>query len=312
MLLALSLRSDSPYLPYIIALLILAAVGMGVFMILHFFKQTKDAPESRTVPLADFTKHTAATAFSVPKRGGILIGNAQHIGARKEQQDSFGLSNLDTLAATGLLAVLADGMGGLSNGAVYSKVAVQAALQSFKTETPEKSDEATLLRVLKRAREAVAETGLNDGGTTFVAALVRNQQLHFISVGDSRISLMRNGGLIQLNREHVYGRELDDLALNGVLTEEEATRDRQRAAITSYLGKQDELIVDRNINAIPLFSGDKLVLMSDGVYNYLPEAELTELLYQKPMKAAEAIQAAIVAKKNPRQDNMTVIVLEIE
>jgi Serine/threonine protein phosphatase len=276
-----------------------------------FKRKSPAETESKTTPLDSFSTLSGATV-PVPKRGGILIGNAQDIGARKDQQDSFGLSDVEKMNTSGLFAVVADGMGGLSNGAVYSKAAVQAALLSFNTEAPEKSDEATMLRILKRAREAVADTGLTDGGTTFIATLIRNQQLHFVSVGDSRISLVRNGGLIQLNREHVYGRELDDLALNGILSEEEATRDRQRAAITSYLGKQDEINVDRNINAIPLFSGDKVLLMSDGVYGYLPEAELVELLRQKPMPAAEAIRNALLAKKNPHQDNLTIIIMEIE
>lgn len=280
-------------------------------MFKFFKKKSLTQTESSTVPLDSFSALAGATV-PVPKRGGILIGNAQDIGARKDQQDSFGLSDVEKMHTLGLLAVVADGMGGLSNGAAYSKAAVQAALQSFNTEPPEKNDEATMLRILKRAREAVANSGLTDGGTTFVAVLIRNQQLHFVSVGDSRISLMRNGGLIQLNREHVYGRELDDLALNGILSEEEATRDRQRAAITSYLGKQDEINVDRNINAIPLFSGDKVLLMSDGVYGYLPEAELVELLRQKPMPAAEAVRNALLAKKNAHQDNLTIIILEIE
>lgn len=296
---------------YIYALIAAALIGVGVYCIFKFLRRSKGDPdEGKTMPLPE--THGPDIKSAGPKRGGILIGNDQDTGARKEQQDCFGTSNEETIAKTGLLAVVADGMGGLSNGAVYSKVAVQAALQSFNTEAPEKSDEATMLRILKRAREAVSETGLTDGGTTFIAVLIRNQQLHFVSVGDSRICLMRNGGLIQLNREHVYGRELDDLALNGVLSEEEALTDRQRAAITSYLGKTDEVVVDRNINAIPLFSGDKVILMSDGVYNYLPEAELTELLMQKPMKAATAVKNAILAKKNPHQDNLTIIVLGIE
>lgn len=283
-------------------------IVLGVFIIFRFFRKPREEEQDgRTVPLAgSFSGETKTVDMG---NDSIQIGNAQHIGARGDQQDSFGLSNADTYSKTGLLAVVADGMGGLSNGAEYSKTAVQAALQSFKTESPEKSDEATMLRILKRAREAILDTGLSDGGTTFVAALIRDRQLHFISVGDSRISLMRNGGLIQLNREHVYGRELDDLALNGVLSEEEATQDRQRAAITSYLGKQDEVNVDRNINAIPLFSGDKVILMSDGVYNTLPEEELADLLRQKPMEAAEAVKNAILAKKNPHQDNLTIIVL---
>lgn len=238
---------------------------------------------------------------------GILKGNDQDLGARKEQQDAFGTKENEN----GLLAVLADGMGGLSNGATYSNLAKDTALRSFCIEGLESSDEATLLRILKRAREAITDADLRDGGTTFVAALIRNQQLHFVSVGDSRICLMRNGGLIQLNREHIYGRELDDLAANGFLSREDAETDSQRAAITSYLGKKDDLLIDRNIKGIPLFSGDKVVLMSDGVYGYLPEEELTECLRNEPQKAAAEVKRAVLAHANPHQDNLTIIVLEI-
>jgi protein phosphatase len=287
--------------------IVVAIIALGGSLILTIFKRKQNKSEkTKTTPI------NAPVSSSPPQRGGIIIGNAQHIGARKEQQDSFGISNIDTIASTGLLAVLADGMGGLNNGAAYSKAAVQASLQSFREEGAEKDDEATLLRILKRAREAIENANLTDGGTTFIAALIHEQQLHFVSVGDSRICLIRNGGIIQLNREHVYGRELDDLAAKGVLSEEEATSDQQRAAITSYLGMSDELEVDRNINAIPLFSGDKVILMSDGVYGYLPETELADLLRREPMGAAEAIQTRILEKNNPHQDNLTIIVLEIE
>ena len=265
-------------------------------------------------PVTAAVRADGSATYAVARHGHILIGNEQDLGSRAEQQDSFGISSIEAseIKKRGLLAVVADGMGGLSNGAVYSKAAVNAALRSFREEEPEQSDEATLLRVLKRAKEEIAATGLYDGGTTFVATLIHHQQLYFVSVGDSRISLMRNGGLIQLNREHVYGRELDDQALNGKLTELEAHEDRQRKALTSYLGKQDDVTIDRNINPIPLYPGDKVVLMSDGVYGFLPERELTECLYRKPMDAAVAVKQAVLAKKHPKQDNMTIIVLEIE
>ena len=175
-------------------------VAVVVCLVLFFRKKKKKPEEARTKPVH------APDSYQAANHGAILIGNAQHIGARKDQQDSFGISSMDAVSSVGLLAVLADGMGGLNNGSVYSKTAVQAALQSFRDERAEKSDEATLLRILKRAREAVENTGLTDGGTTFIAALIRDQMLHFISVGDSRICLMRNGGIIQLNREHIYGR----------------------------------------------------------------------------------------------------------
>ena len=243
----------------------------------------------------------------------LKIGNAQDIGAREEQQDSFGISNIDdqVISERGILAVVADGMGGMSNGSQYSRLTVQSALQSFNTEMPEKDDETTLLRVLKRVTDAVSNAGLEGGGSTLIAALIHNQMLHFISIGDSRIYLMRNGGLIQLNREHVYGRELDDMVANGLKDADEAAADPQRAALTSYIGIPTEMKVDRNIRPIPLYSGDKIILMSDGVYGYIPEDEMKELLFNEPMAAAEAIKNAILAKQYQHQDNMTIVILEI-
>lgn len=286
---------------------LIAAAIIGIALVFFLTKRARNIKETpKTAPISA----PASTATSGHR--GIQIGNAQHIGSRTDQQDSFGISDINKINSTGLLAVIGDGMGGLSNGAAYSKTAVQAALKSFGDEKPEEKDEATLLRVLKRAREAIEASNLKDGGTTFIAALIHDRQLHFVSVGDSRICLMRNGGLIQLNREHVYGRELDDLAARGLLSEEDALSDQQRAAITSYLGMPDRLEVDRNINAIPLFSGDKIVLMTDGIYNRIAEEALTELLRQAPMAAAEAIQSKILEENNPDQDNLTIIILEVE
>ena len=298
-----------------IAVAAVLAVAVGAAVMFRLLKGNKKRKARRiNVPRTAPLGEDSASAPPAHGHGGILIGNAQAIGSRQEQQDSFGISDNTpaALAEKGLLAVVADGMGGLNNGAVYSGAAVQAALRSFYEEQPERNDEATLLRVLKRAKEAVEDTGLSDGGTTFVATLIRDQKLHFISVGDSRISLMRNGGLIQLNREHVYGRELDDLATNGLLSEADAAQDSQRAALTSYLGKQSEMLIDRNISAIPLYSGDKVILMSDGVYGYMQEEYLTKLLLQKPMDAAMAVQKALMDKRKPNQDNLTIIILEIE
>ncbi len=298
-----------------IALAAALAVAVGAAVMFRLLKGNKKKKTRRVnVPSTAPLDEDSSPTSPAQRHGGIQIGNAQAIGSRQEQQDSFGISDntAAAIAEKGLLAVVADGMGGLSNGAVYSSAAVQAALRSFYEEEPEKNDEATLLRVLKRAKEAVEATGLSDGGTTFIATLIRDQKLHFVSVGDSRISLMRNGGLIQLNREHVYGRELDDLATNGLLSESDAARDSQRSALTSYLGKQSDMLIDRNISAIPLYSGDKIILMSDGVYGYMQEEYLTRLLLQKPMEAAMAVQKALMDKRKPNQDNLTIIILEIE
>ncbi len=67
----------------------------------------------------------------------IRPGNHQHIGTRKEQQDAFAFSDLSDAAFVrhaGMLALLADGMGGLKEGGEASRLAIRA----FRNPTPEK------------------------------------------------------------------------------------------------------------------------------------------------------------------------------
>ena len=84
---------------FVIILLIAAvAIGVGVFLIFRFFKKPKEEDdETRTVSLTgSFNPGTKPVA---PNRGGILIGNDQDPGARKDQQDSFGISNEAAIVA---------------------------------------------------------------------------------------------------------------------------------------------------------------------------------------------------------------------
>ena len=240
----------------------------------------------------------------LPEKGGVEIDKAQVLARSGERRDSFGVSEP---RGDGLLAVLAEG----ERNANGSEAAVKAALSSFRTEKGDYSDEATLLRILARAREAVQGRSQTDDGTTFLAALIRNRQLHFLSVGRIRLYLLRSGDLVQLNRDYVYGREIDKLTLGEVLKRGEAERERQHAAMGSRLESAGALNIDRNVSPVWLYPGDKLALLSDGVFDSLTEEELTALLNRSPRNAAEAVKEAVLAKSLPQQDNLTVIVLEI-
>ena len=246
----------------------------------------------------------------------VTLGNAQNQGARSEQQDSFCCTDIydeNLLRTKGVLLLLADGMGGLADGKMVSGTLVRAMNDAFMKEPAEANPADTLLRLLKRGRAAVESVqGEEKSGSTLIAALIQNRKLYFLSVGDSRISLYRNGGLIQLNREHVYGRQLDDMATNGMIDMQSAKSNKQRQALTSYIGKSGMIDIDRNVRPIELYPGDKVVLVSDGVYGTLRDAEMTELLECPAEEAAAAIEKAVMAKQAPRQDNMTVIVLQIE
>src|SRR6516225_11406414 len=104
-------------------------------------------------------------------------GNAQHIGARQQQQDAFGFSDPSDkafVAHGGFLGVVADGMGGLTQGSEASSTAVRSFLQAYKLKTAKESVAEALTRSLLEANRAVLRVAenasLGEVGTTLAAA----------------------------------------------------------------------------------------------------------------------------------------------
>jgi len=139
----------------------------------------------------------------------LYPSNFQHIGARNNQEDSFAFSDLSNeidVSARGILAVVADGMGGLAQG----KKASQTAVAIFLKEYMEKKEEVSICNFLERAlirsNTAVYDLAYSEGkeielGTTIVASLIYNGKLYWTSVGDSRIYHFRNGNITQLTTD---------------------------------------------------------------------------------------------------------------
>ena len=247
----------------------------------------------------------------------IIPGNAQHIGTRREQQDDFGFSDLDDcnfISHGGVLAIVADGMGGLAMGRDASRVAKHTMLRQYEAKAPEESIAAALRRALGAANHSVLELARQVGhegevGTTLAAAVVRDQELYWVSVGDSRIYLYRQGELFPLSTDHDYGRELARMAEAGKITWEEASSDPNRRALTSYLGAPQLLEVDWNDEPELLEPGDSVLLCSDGLYGSLTESEMADLLETHPQEAAELLVEAAMRKNRAHQDNLTVAIL---
>jgi protein phosphatase len=254
----------------------------------------------------------------------ILPGNAQDQGKRREQQDAFTISDPEHavfLAHAGLLAVVADGMGGMKCGGDASLLAADTMLEAYAVKRPEEPVEEALLRSLHRANRAVLEMACRNGvagdsGTTLVAAAVLGNRLWWISAGDSRLYLARKGELLRLTEDHVYATELDRSVLLGRISPEEALFHPEREALTSFLGLEALPEVDRNRNPLRLEAGDRLLLCSDGLYKFLPQEETAAILcdgeQRHPQVQAERLVEATLRKDAPGQDNITVVVLGVE
>ena len=286
---------------------VLAALCLGllVALIAGAFR-----PRRRSAAPAARASVPGAPAGPVPVSGVVRAGKLHCQGDRESQQDCMALSPLEMYGSQGVLAVVADGMGGLSDGDKVSQAAVSAMLEGFLNSR----EPNPLLALTARANQAVnallGPNGLGASGTTLVAGIVRDGFFEYVSVGDSRICLYRQGDLIQLNREHIYRNELSTLAVNGMGTLWDAQTHPKAGGLTSYLGMGELKYVDIPAEPLRLHAGDRIILMSDGVYNALTREELESALGQEAQTAADTIVRMIHAKAYRNQDNYTAVILE--
>ena len=247
----------------------------------------------------------------------IRPGNAQHIGSRNEQQDSFAFSHIEDAALVrraGILAILADGMGGLAMGKEASDCTVKAILalhESAKTETPpteilHNAVESANIDVLAMAHSAGVE---GEAGSTLVAVIVKDNKIYWTSVGDSRIYLYRAGELVQLTTDQNYATELLHSVAGGRMSIEEARSHPDLAALTNFIGNAESKPADSSIHPLPIADGDWIILCSDGLFGTLTNDEIRKELYGNPHDSCERLIQKVISCNKPHQDNTTVVIL---
>ena len=199
---------------------------MGLFKL---FSRGKPAPEPvREEPAA-------------PAEGPLTlqITNVQGQGERERQEDSFAIANAadpERQRAQGLLALVADGMGGMEDGKGASQWTAERFLQLFQ-EREREDIPSWFYRSAHAVSDSVFQSFGGRSGTTLVAVHIREGLLHWLSVGDSGIFLMRNGGVFQLNREHTCLNQLFLQELEReVIDKERAISDPDAPRLTSFVG----------------------------------------------------------------------------
>lgn len=291
-------------------LVVVAVVALIIFVILPKIKKKGKKSVQESVKTAPIPKNVFCLEAAV----------VHNIGARDSQQDNYifsDLSNSELVNRKGVLAVVADGMGGLQNGAEVSGIVTYMFKELFEKQPTRFETNMELLQMLQDANEKVnayvRQSGGDMSGSTVVATIIKDYKLHFLSVGDSRIYLMRSGKMMQLNREHIYARDLDKSAAVKEISLEAAYSDSQRNSLTSYVGQEYIEAIDFNFEPISLMTGDTLLLMSDGVFGTLSEEEMEEAVNVPHLgQAAANLEQAVLSHQKRSQDNFTATLLRIQ
>ncbi|MBZ5602718.1 MAG: protein phosphatase 2C domain-containing protein [Acidobacteriia bacterium] len=250
----------------------------------------------------------------------FLAANAQHIGARHSQQDSFGFADPDDqefIAHAGFLAIVCDGMGGMEYGDAASRTAVRAFLEAYQRKTPDESIPQALLRSVHEANDQVlslaSSLGLIEGiGTTLVAATLHENSMYFASVGDSGLFHVNESGMRMINRPHIFANVLDAAVARGNLSAEDAANHPERESLTSYIGAQKLEEIDGNTEPFPMEDGDAILLASDGLFKTLELDEMRACCTGSPQAWPEQLVGATIAANREYQDNVTVLSLAFE
>ena len=240
---------------------------------------------------------------------------ASTIGARKRQEDEWGTHvNPPALeAGAGVLAVVADGMGGMPAGDRASAIALRAFLDSYPAlQLPARE---RLRRALAHANREVGiavevDAALAGMGCTLVAALFFPNRCEWMSVGDSFLLLCRDGRLERINPLHVHAHELDEQVLRGEITAAAAARDPDRASLTSAV--QGTVLEEVAQGTLKLTPGDVVILASDGIAT-LSEEEIASICAEHDGEGARPIAETLIgqvdAAAHPSQDNATAVVV---
>jgi len=257
-------------------------------------------------------KNVSNTVQDINENIYMTIGNCSHSGSLKQQEDSFACSDISQSTEKGLAAVVADGMGGLSAGKEVSSYVVSSLITMFESldyslelgsfgEQMKKITENINIEICKNLNkfENAGNNGNYSAGSTLAAIFFYgaktpfDMKAHWVSVGDSRIYLLRGERLYAINEDHDYYNQLLNEHINNDLSLENIHADEQKDSLTSFIGNIELPFIDYNPKGFQIQKEDSFILCTDGVYNAISEQEIVTLVkYNPPQHACENIVRA--------------------
>jgi serine/threonine protein phosphatase PrpC len=202
-------------------------------------------------------------------------------------------------------------MGGHAGGEIAAQIAVRLFIERFQQEA-----KPTLKNPLKflqdsmlRAHQALGSYAeqfsmLETPRTTCVACIVQSNYAYWAHVGDSRLYLFRQGGLIGQTKDHSKVQYLVDQGLIGA---HEVVNHPDRNKIFSCLGGLVEPVIDLS-RRTPLRNGDLIVMCTDGLWSVYPQEEIARALTGAPiLKSLPVLMREAEVRGGAEGDNLSLI-----
>jgi serine/threonine protein phosphatase PrpC len=219
-------------------------------------------------------------------------------------------SNEDACYSSARLAAIADGVGGAAAGEVASQTIINALVLLDKRRLDRPLEQAIVESVAwgNQTVGFIAECRPHTAGmsTTLTAVALSDDGEYLVTnVGDSRTYLFRDGQLTQLTHDESLVQKLIDSA---GLSPEEARRHPHRSVVLRALDGSAE--IEPAATIVGASSGDRLLLCSDGLSDYVDEATIAGVLRELP-RAKAADRLVDLALAASARDNVSVVVGDV-
>lgn len=210
-------------------------------------------------------------------------------------------------------AIIADGMGGHQAGEIASMMVVDILENHIENNLNTEMDYVEAGEVIRQAFLSANSIIYNYAknhykimgmGTTTTLAMVFKGKLIVVHVGDSRAYMINSEKIEQITVDHSY---VWELVKRGEITPEEAKHHPKKNYITRAMGAEETVKADVKIMD---YSGEKILLCSDGLINFVEDETIFEYMNSSDDLQANIKRLVDLANKNGGRDNITVVVLE--
>lgn len=234
-------------------------------------------------------------------------GGASQQGGRHEQQDRWAV--LQTPDQKGLLAILADGMGGHVGGALGAQIVIDVASDLIRNPpTTLYSDPAAELGQLCRRMHETINHQSETARSTVVMVWIDRDRAFWLNIGDSRLYHFRNGQRLMRTRDHSAVQLLMDL---GEINESEMATHPAQNRLYRSLGGEDAPKPDQG--RFTIRASDLLALCSDGIWEHVNESEIWTVAMTHGTETAARLLAEQAAQRGgTTADNATLILLRAD
>lgn len=248
-----------------------------------------------------------------PRFAGVTDRGKRHA----QNEDALALADVAEEAGTVIL-VVCDGVSSAQRAEEASDAAAQTACASLRDAVrggivdSEAAMRAAIL-VAHQAASAVPydpDQPKDPPGATLVAVLVRGGTATLGWLGDSRAYWIGDNAVTLLTHDHSWVNVVVDA---GEMTEEEALRAPEAHAITRCLGPLNGEAPEPTIRTASLAGPGRLLLCTDGLWNYAPGTDQLAGLVRAADGDALAVCRSLVefALSKGGRDNITVALISV-